>query len=185
MEEKPFLGRLAAFVYTITTEGVHHCCSCSAPASKCHIYCIMKSFTYRIQFWHATFPIGQLKLPRENLSLSPSLLSFSHVCPIHLCKEIVQEVPKVKDSLYFSRFFFIFSFFNLICHVDRRSDCNSAQESVSQPGNHWLWSGSNTEEALADTQCEFSCMLQSVNLWCTLLCSHNLSNSNHCTMSRS
>lgn len=76
--------------------------------------CNIKVFNYRIQFWHAAFPEGQLKLPKVNLPLSLSLLSFFHVCPIHLCKGIVQEVPDVKGSLYFSRVFsFILFFFQI------------------------------------------------------------------------
>lgn len=146
--------------------------------------CNMKPFNHRIQFWHATFPEGQVKLPKESLPLSLSLLSLCHDCPMHLCKETVENVPKVKGGLYFSRVFSFILFFYLICHVDRHSDCNNALESVSQPGNHSLWAASNTEDALADTQCEPSCPLQPVNLWCILLCSYNLSNSNHCTMSR-
>lgn len=64
-------------------------------------------------------------------------------------------------------------------------DLNDALESVSQPGNRSLPSHSNTADALADTQHEYSCTLQSMNLLCTLLCRYNLSNSNHCTISTS
>ena len=119
---------------------------------------------------------------KENLSLPLYLTSFSCICPTHLCEETVQEVPKAKGSLLFFRCCF---FFNLIHHVDRRIDRNSALESVSQPGNCLLRSRSNTADALADTQHEYSCTLQSMNLLCTLLCRYNLSNSNHCTMSTS